>query len=78
MAGLMTSEAKRFYDLAWNILDDACPPDDRMYLCRYVDSFSDDLCYRCWSNHLLSTIQGNQGVLYTDREQGIAERMCTR
>ena len=68
-----------FYNIAWAILDDACPPDDKMYLCRYVDSYNDDLCYRCWSNLLLSALQGNnQGELYTDQNQNIQERRYGR
>ena len=45
------------YDLAKMILHDACPPDNRMYLCK-IGEEQENRCEECWSNYLLWAASG--------------------
>lgn len=47
------------FQLALMILQDQCPPDNRMYLCRMGEECECE-CVRCWSNYLFYAVNGYQ------------------
>lgn len=51
------------YGLARMILNDQCPPDNRMYLCRMGESEECD-CMACWDKYLLWAVNGYRGNPY--------------
>lgn len=44
--------------LALMILNDACPPDNRMYLCKMDEAEDEVRCNECWSNYLFWAVNG--------------------
>ena len=45
------------FQLARMILHDQCPPDNRMYLCRFGEE-PECRCVECWDNYLLYAVNG--------------------
>lgn len=79
MGGWFKTKEDRYYEYALAILADRCPPDKRMYLCSYIDSYNDDLCKRCWENVLKAEKEGlHSGRLYTDKAQRMEEGKAVR
>lgn len=66
--------AQKLLELGMMILADKCPPDPKLYLCRYSEEYSEDLCEICWSNCLFATYNGQTEGLYTDKALRIAQR----
>ena len=52
------------FKLARMILNDQCPPDNTMYLCRMGECNDDCRCIECWDNYLLWAVNG-----YKDRDK---------
>lgn len=46
------------FKLAHMILNDVCPPDNRMYLCQMGEEDNDLRCNEYWSNYLLWAVNG--------------------
>ena len=55
--------AYEMYSLARMILEDQCPPDNRMYLCKMCEDDCCD-CNLCWSRYLLYVLNGKRGDPY--------------
>ena len=66
--------AQQLLDLGMRILADECPPDPKLYLCRYSECYSEGLCLECWRNCLFATYNGQTEGLYTDKALRIAQR----
>lgn len=45
------------FQLARMILNDQCPPDNRMYICNMGEEPECD-CIRCWDNYLFWAVNG--------------------
>lgn len=65
----MGCSAYEMYQLARMILQDQCPPDNRMYLCRMCEDDCLD-CTSCWNNYLLYVLnEGRQDPYASDRRK---------
>lgn len=47
-------------------LDDGCPPEDCMQLCRLQEDYSDGICSGCWSTYLYWVNDHRRGDPYHD------------
>lgn len=45
------------FQLARMILHDQCPPDNKMYLCKFGEE-AECRCIECWDNYLLYAVNG--------------------
>lgn len=50
-------DKESIFQLAFMILHDQCPPDNRMYLCQ-MDEEPENRCEECWSNYLFWAVNG--------------------
>lgn len=50
-------EKENMFQLARMILHNECPPDNRMYLCRFGEE-AECRCTECWDNYLLYAVNG--------------------
>lgn len=69
----MTKCEADIFSLALMILNNACPPDNTMYLCNMGEECEYE-CTRCWSNYLYYAINGYDRNPYRfDRKQDVQE-----
>lgn len=53
----MAGDRRELLWLALLILNDACPPDNRYYLCRQGEDPT-AACIECWQRYLLAAVNG--------------------
>ena len=51
------------FELARMILNDQCPPDNKMYLCRFGEE-AECRCVECWDRYLFWAVNGYRGDPY--------------
>lgn len=62
-------EKKSMFELARMIVHNECPPDNRMYLCRFGEE-AECRCTECWDNYLFYAVNGYDRDPYeTDRKR---------
>ena len=54
---------ENMFQLARMILQDQCPPDNKMYLCNMGEELECD-CVRCWDKYLFWAVNGYRGDPY--------------
>lgn len=62
------------FDCALLILEDACPPEKGMNLCRHEDgelSGDESACVRCWRHYLFYVAGGRQRKPYTSTARDV-------
>ncbi len=53
---------KDLLSLSLLILQDSCPPDHTMYLCKRSEEYDEDCCRRCWTMFLFWAANGYKEV----------------
>ena len=59
----MTIKEAAFFQCAFMILHDQCPPERKHYLCMTEEDDSVQDCIQCWSRYCLSSFEKDMGGL---------------